>query len=475
MKKIYICIDLKSFYASVECVLRNLDPLTTNLVVADITRTDKTICLAVSPSLKKYGIGGRARLFEVKQKIKEINKNRKIKLDFIIATPQMKKYMEYSTNIYKIYLKYFSKEDILVYSIDECFIDITNYLNLYKMTPKELVTKIIQDIVKTTGITATGGIGTNMYLAKIAMDIVAKHKDADEYGVRIAELDEISYRKLLWDHLPITDFWRVGKGTERRLNKYNMKTMGDIALMSIKNENLLFKIFGVNAELLIDHAWGWEPCNLEDAKKYKPRSKSISSSQVLHSPYNYDKAKLIVSEMSELLSLELVKNKYLTNEIVLNIGYDACNINNIKIMELYDGEIDIDYVGRKVPKQAHGSIKLSHNTCSTSYLNKKIIELYNNIVNPLLLIRRISISFINLVDYDIGINSRIIEELDLFNINNNEDIKEELEYEKKEIKIQKTILELKNKYGKNSILKAMNLFDGARTIERNKEIGGHKA
>ena len=488
--RIYICIDLKSFYASVECVLRGLDPLTTNLVVADSSRTDKTICLAVSPSLKQYGIPGRARLFEVKEKVREINterrkhiyhnfydksfndnelkSNKNLKLDFIIATPQMKKYMKYSTDIYKIYLKYFSKDDILVYSIDECFIDITDYLKMYNMSPRKLVTTIIQDIVKETGITATGGIGTNMYLAKVAMDIVAKHAKADKYGVRVAGLDEMSYRKLLWDHKPLTDFWRIGRGISKKLNDNGMETMGDVAFMSLNHENLLFKLFGVNAELLIDHAWGWESCSLHDAKKYKPKSKSLSSGQVLHKPYEYGKAMLIVSEMAELLTLELVKNDYVTDEIFLNIGYDVKNDN-------YTGPYVKDYIGRYVPKPVHGSIKLSHKTSSTSYITKKTIELYKSIVNSNLFIRRINIAAVNLVKTSDALKETITEQLDLFTpISQKENIEEELNMEKDEKKVQETILKIKEKYGKNSILKGMDLEEGARTIERNKEVGGHK-
>ena len=493
MNRIYICIDLKSFYASVECVLRGLNPLTTNLVVADKSRTDKTICLAVSPSLKQYGIGGRARLFEVREKVKKINRerrnnihhnftgksyndlelknNKNLELDFIIATPQMKKYMEYSTNIYKIYLKFFSKEDILVYSIDECFIDITNYLKLYKMSPRNLTTKIINDIVKETGITATGGIGTNMFLAKVSMDIVAKHVKADENGVRIAGLDEITYRKKLWEHRPLTDFWRVGKGISKKLEENGMYTMGDIALKSLKNEDLLFHLFGVNAELLIDHAWGYEPCTLKDAKKYTPRSKSISSGQVLHCPYNYDKALLIVKEMTELLTLDLVKQNYVTDEIVLNIGYDIENIDAD-----YKGEIKTDYLGRKIPKPAHGSIKFSHKSSSTTYIMKKVEELYRKIVDKNLTIKRINIAAVNLTDLDKAEKEVVSEQLDLFTKpQEKEDIGKELKNEEEERKVQKTILKIKERFGKNSILKGMNLEEGARTIERNKEVGGHKA
>jgi len=377
---IYIAIDLKSFYASVECIERGLDPITTNLVVADRARTEKTICLAVTPALKKYGIPGRARLFEVVQKVKEINIERKnkakgqiftgksineielsanpeLELDFIAAPPRMAYYMKYSSDIYKIYLKYFAPEDIYVYSIDEVFCDITYYLKTYKMSPRELVTKVIQDVYKTTGITATAGMGTNMYLCKVALDIVAKHVKTDKNGVRIAALDEMSYRKLLWNHTPITDFWRVGKGYASKLEKNQMFTMGDVARMSLKNEELLYKLFGVNAELLIDHSWGYESATIESIKAYKPSTNSISSGQVLHCPYNCEDTKLIVKEMTELLSLDLVRKNLVTNQIVLDIGYDIDNLTPHGICEVYKGEITTDRYGRKIPKQAHGTIK----------------------------------------------------------------------------------------------------------------------
>ena len=380
-----MCIDLKSFYASVECVERKLDPLTTNLVVADESRTDKTVCLAISPSLKQYGLGGRARLFEVKQKVKEINlqrrklnnyrkfsgksyldeelkKNKNLELDFIVAPPRMAYYMKYSTNIYNIYLKYIAPEDILVYSIDEVFIDITDYISLYKCTPRQLVTKMIKDVYETTGITATAGIGTNMFLAKVAMDIVAKKCKPNEFGVRIAGLDEMTFRKKLWDHKPITDFWRVGKGIANKLAKNNMNTMGDVARCSHYNEDLLYKLFGVNAELLIDHAWGWEPCTIEIAKSYKPTETSLSSGQVLHEPYDNKKAKIIVQEMADNLALELVKKKFLTKQLVLTINYDIENLTNPDIFNKYFGEITLDSYGRKIPKHSHGTVNLEHYT-----------------------------------------------------------------------------------------------------------------
>ena len=498
MKKIYMCIDLKSFYASVECIERGLDPLNTNLVVADESRTEKTVCLAITPSLKQYGLGGRARLFEVMQKVKNINyerrkknnykkfnsksyldselkKDKTLELDFIIAPPQMKKYMKYSTNIYSIYLKYLAPEDIFVYSIDEVFCDITNYLNMYQMTPKELVSKIIKDVYETTGITATAGIGTNMYLAKVSMDIVAKHTEPNEIGVRIAEIDEMSYRKLLWDHKPLTSFWRVGKGIANKLEKNGLYTMGDIARCSLNNENLLYKLFGVNAELLIDHAWGWEPTTIEDVKAYKPERNSISSGQVLHSPYKYEKAKLIVREMIDLLSLDLTDKHLVTKQLVLDIGYDIENLINPTIRRLYDGEITIDSYGREVPKHSHGTINLDYNTSSTKVLSKKCIELFDRIVNKNLLIRKINITACNVKNENKAKNEVVFEQLNLFcSTNDSEQNIEEKKKQEEENKLQHTLINIKNKYGKNSILKGMNLEEGATTIDRNNQVGGHK-
>ena len=494
MNHTYICIDLKSFYASVECRERNLNPLTTNLVVADNTRTEKTICLAVTPSLKQYGLSGRSRLFEVVAKVKEINKertpyegksyddtelqkNKHLQLDYIVAPPRMKLYMKYSTEIYHIYLKYFSPVDIFVYSIDEVFIDITNYLKLYRLSPKDLVTKIIQDVYEKTGITATAGIGTNLYLAKVAMDIVAKHQEANEFGVRIASLDEVSYRKELWTHKPITDFWRVGKGICKRLEKLHLYTMGDIANYSLENENKLFKLFGVNAELLIDHAWGWEPCNMKDIKNYKPQRNSLSSSQVLFKPYSYEEAKIIIQEMTELLTLDLVKKHLLTNHLVLTIGYDISNLEDETIRKEYEGEITKDFYGREIPKHAHGTIHVDHLTSSTIIIQEKIQELLDQIINQKLLVRRINISACNLQKEEGVKEQSIYKQLDFFTNNLEYDKKKRKEKEKevKEKKIQKTIIKLKEKYGKNTILIGTNLKEGATTIDRNNQIGGHKA
>ncbi len=489
MDKVYIAIDLKSFYASVECRERDLDPLTTNLVVADSSRTSKTICLAVSPSLKAYGIGGRERLFEVQRKVKEVNKERRkninykkftdktynnnilkmnpyLELDFIIAKPRMSLYIKYSTKIYNIYLKYIAKEDIHVYSIDEVFIDATNYLEMYKMNAHELTMKIIKDILKETGITATAGIGTNLYLAKVAMDIVAKHIKADNDGVRIASLDEINYRKLLWEHTPITDFWRVGKGYAKKLWDNNLYTMGDIARCSLGslsdkyNEELLYKLFGVNAEILIDHAWGIEPCTIKDIKDYKPRMNSISSGQVLLKPYDYIKAKVIVKEMTDLLCLDLIKKNLVCNRIYLTIIYDRENIFNG-----YSGEVKRDYYGREIPKESHKSISLEDYTYSFRIIMDNILKLYDDIVKRNLLIRKIYVSFdvINEEEYK---KRGKIKQLDLFSNNTFDDQEEDK-------RVEEVILEIKMKYGKNAIYKGMDLEDGATTIMRNKMIGGH--
>lgn len=490
MNRIYACIDLKSFYASVECARRNLNPLDTNLVVADSTRTEKTICLAVSPSLKQYGLSGRARLYEVMQKIKEINKirlkdnnyhkftsksyldselksNKNLELDLIIASPNMKLYIDYSTKIYDVYLKYLSKEDIYVYSIDEVFCDITDYLDTYKLSKEELVTKIIKDIYDTTGITATGGIGTNMYLCKIAMDIVAKHTKPNSYGVRIASLDEMSYRKLLWSHVPLTDFWRVGKGYATKLNEHNIYTMGDIALCSINNEDLLYDLFGVNAELLIDHAWGYEPCTMKDIKSYKPLNNSISSGQVLHCPYNYNDTKIIIKEMTDSLVLDLVKKNLVTDSVALVIDYD---INNKE----YNGTLTLDHYGRKVPKPSNGRINLEYKTSSQEIIIPKIIELYNKIVNKSLLIKRVTIVFNNLEMASKISNKKIYKQINLFNINKVNEINE-MSRLQEENKLNKTVIELKEKYGKNAVLKGINLLECSTMLERNNQIGGHKA
>lgn len=500
----YIAIDLKSFYASVECVERGLDPLTTNLVVADVSRTDKTICLAVSPSLKSYGIPGRARLFEVVQKVKEVNADRKWKapghsfsgsssnnpeinanpslsLDYVVAQPRMAFYMEYSTRIYNIYLKYIAPEDIHVYSIDEVFIDATNYLDTYKITARQLAMKMILDVLKTIGITATAGIGTNLYLSKIAMDIMAKHIEPDKNGVRIAQLDEFSYRRNLWGHRPLTDFWRIGKGYAKKLEENGLFTMGDVARCSLGKapqhycEDLLYKLFGVNAELLIDHAWGWEPCTIADIKAYKPSTNSLSSGQVLQCPYPFDKAKLIVREMTELLALDLVEKELVTDQIILDIGYDIENLADSN--KGYKGEIVSDRYGRKVPKAAHGSENIGRQTSSAKLIVDAAMRLFDRVANKSLLVRRIGITAANLVKESETKKAPEFEQLDFFTdfVKLEKQRAEENAQLEREKKIQKTVVELKQKYGKNAVLKGMNLEKGATTIERNKQIGGHKA
>ncbi|MSS09465.1 MULTISPECIES: DNA methylase [Eubacteriales] len=502
----YIAIDLKSFYASVECIERGLNPMTTNLVVADACRTEKTICLAVSPSLKAYGIPGRARLFEVVQKVKEANTRRQQKisgrsftgasyhdaelkasptlsLDYIVAPPRMSVYMEYSTSIYNIYLKYIAPEDIHVYSIDEVFMDVTAYLNTYQLTAHELAMKIILDVLDTTGITATAGIGTNLYLCKIAMDIGAKHIQADKNGVRIAELDEMAYRRSLWTHRPLTDFWRVGKGYAKKLEEYGLYTMGDVARCSIGrstdyyNEALLYKLFGINAELLIDHAWGWEPCTMADVKAYKPSTNSIGSGQVLHCPYSFDKAKLIVREMTELLVLDLVDKGLVTDQLVLTIGYDIQNLQDPDLRKSYHGEVTTDHYGRAIPKHAHGTGNLGKHTSSTKLIMKAVMELFDRIVDKKLLIRRINITANHVIDEASMPKPAAFEQLDLFT--DYEAVRERQAEEEAELqrekKMQSAMLAIKKKFGKNAILKGTNLEEGATTIDRNNQIGGHKA
>lgn len=503
-EKTYIAIDLKSFYASVECIERKLDPMTTNLVVADQSRTEKTIGLAVSPSLKSFGIPGRPRLFEVIQKVKEVNNERRRKagklvgesyninelkanpalaVSYIVAPPQMAHYMEYSTRIYKVYLKHVAPEDIHVYSIDEVFIDATAYLKTRGMTGHEFARMLIKDVLNTTGITATAGIGTNLYLAKIAMDIKAKKMPADEDGVRIAELDERSYRIEMWDHQPLTDFWRVGKGYARTLEANGMYTMGDVARCSIGgmferyNEALLYKLFGVNAELLIDHAWGYEPCTIADIKAYKPETKSLCSGQVLHCPYDFEKAKLVVREMTDLLVLDIVEKGLVTNQVVLTIGYDIENLTNPKISQQYKGAVTTDHYGRKVPKHSQGTENFKY-TSSTKRIIQAVSELYDRIVNPTLLIRRMNISVNNLVDESKAVDLLpATEQLSFFV--DYEKLEQDRDEEKaaleKEKQMQTAIIDIKKKFGKNAILKGMNLEEGATAKDRNAQIGGHKA
>lgn len=477
--RIYAAIDLKSFYASVECVERKMNPLTTNLVVADESRTDKTICLAVSPNLKKYGLPGRVRLFEVKQKCKEIKAATGEDIEYTIATPRMKLYMDYSVRIYKIYMKYISHEDIHVYSIDEVFIDITKYLKLYRdkngqcLSAHDLVVKILKDVFDETGITATAGIGTNMYLAKVAMDIVAKHTEADENGVRIAALDEMSYRKLLWEHKPLTDFWRIGRGIRKKLEANGMYTMGDVARMSVSNymygtgEDLLFKLFGIDAELLIDHAWGKEPCTMQDIKNYKPESNSMSSGQVLSCSYDFDKARVVVREMVELQTLELVSKRLVTDSVVLAIGYDRESGD-----DKYKGEFVRDFYGRTVPKPVHGSCRLKEHTSSTEIIIQSVLDIYDRIVDKALGIKRINISFGNLLEEEKAVKENFVQ-MDLFT--DYSMLEEEIKKNNKEKKIQQAMLEIQGRFGKNSILKGTSLTEGATAMERNRQIGGHRA
>lgn len=454
MEKSFIAIDLKSFYASVECVERGLDPLTAKLVVADESRTDKTICLAVSPALKALGIPGRARLYEVKQKAK----------DFIIAVPRMAYYISYSTRIYNIYLRYIAEEDMHVYSIDEVFIDATPYLKNYRMTARELATKIVKDVLNETGVTATVGIGTNMYLAKVAMDIVAKHAEPDKDGMRIAELDEMSYRKTLWEHRPLTDFWRVGKGYAKRLERAGLYTMGDVALCSEKDEDYLYKMFGVNAELLIDHAWGYEPCEIKDIRAYQPSNHSFSSGQVLKEPYSFEKAKVVAMEMADEVGLNLLKRKLLTDQVVLTIGYDKVSLNG------YSGETMKDFYGREVPKHAHGTYNLENFTCSTQAIREAVKSLFDRCVNPKLYVRRITID-VNHVKWEKELeeNGGGLKQLELFK---NYEKKDELSA--KEKRANEAVLEIKRRYGKNAILKGINFEEGATGRERNAQIGGHR-
>lgn len=504
--KTYIAIDLKSFYASVECVERGLNPMTTHLVVADKSRTEKTICLAVTPSLKALGIPGRARLFEVSAKVREVNAERQqnaprrvftgssfdatvlnahpeYRLDFIVAPPRMAHYMEFSTRIYQIYLKYIAPEDIHVYSIDEVFIDATDYLGIYKLSARELAMKMILDVLESTGITATAGIGTNLYLCKIALDIQAKHIPADNNGVRIAELDEMSYRRLFWSHRPLTDFWRIGKGYAKKLEDHGLYTMGDIARCSLGsvtdryNEDMLYKLFGVNAELLIDHAWGYEPCTIADIKAYKPESNSLGSGQVLKCPYTFQKAKLVVREMADSLALDLVDKKLITDQIVLTVGYDVENLSDPGIREGYSGALSTDRYGRQIPKHVNGTASLGKYSSSSKLIIDAASGLFERIADKKLLIRRLYLTANRVkgegsVPEDIG-----GEQLDIFTDYTKEEEKRKAEARElaRERKKQEAMLDIKRKHGKNAILKGMNLEEGATAQDRNQQIGGHKA
>ena len=497
----YIAIDLKSFFASVECVERGLNPLTTNLLVADVSRTEKTICLAVSPSLKAYGIGGRARLFEAIQRLREVNRERRMaapthrlmgkswkdeelkahpdwEVDYIAAPPQMAKYIQYSKRIYEIYLKYIAPEDIHIYSIDEVFIDLTDYLATYRTTAHQLTIKMIHDVLKETGITATAGIGTNLYLSKIAMDIVAKHIPADKDGVRIAELDEMSYRQKLWDYKPITKFWRIGKGTAERLAQYGMFTMGDIALCSVEREELLYRLFGVNAELLIDHAWGWEPCTLDYIKAYKPETNSLSRGQVLQCAYDFQKARVVVMEMADAMSLSLISRRLVTDQLVLHIGYDIESLTNPDIRAKYHGEITNDYYGRPTPKPVHGTANIGRHASSYSQIADTLMPLYDRMVDRNLLIRRINLTANNVIPEEkADKESSEPEQLDLFTDYEavQKQKKEEKASQAKERRMQEALLKIKKMFGKNSVLRGTSFEEGATARERNQQIGGHKA
>jgi len=502
----YICIDLKSFYASVECVERGLNPLATNLVVADKSRTEKTICLAVSPSLKTYGISGRARLFEVVQRVKEVNAQRLgrapgrqftgssyddpalraspgLALDYIVAPPRMARYIEWSTKIYSVYLKYVAPEDIFPYSIDEVFMDVTNYLDACGLTGRELAKRIVLDVLETTGVTATAGMGSNLYLAKIAMDIVSKHIKADQDGVRIASLNEMTYRRLLWDHRPLTDFWRVGPGYARKLEANGLYTMGDVARCSIGkptdyyNEELLYKLFGVSAEILIDHAWGWEPCTIADVKAYRPENKSIVSGQVLQSPYDFDKAKLVAREMTDALSLDLVDKGLVTNQLVLTVGYDIENLTDPRRAKGYRGAVTTDRYGRKVPKHATGTANLDRYSASTNEMIRAVLELFDRIVDKNLLVRRLSVSATHLLAETDVPERDGTGQLDLFTDYAAQEKQREAEDAAlaRERKKQEAMLSIRKKYGKNAILKGMNFEEGATAKERNNSIGGHHA
>ena len=500
-ERTYICCDLKSFYASVECIERGLNPLDTNLVVADLSRTEKTICLAVTPSLKSYGISGRARLFEVIQRVKEVNaqrqrntpgrqftsasshdpevrRNPSLALDYIVAPPRMAHYIDWSTRVYSVYLKHVAPEDIYPYSIDEVFIDATSYLQTYHLSAREFARKIILDILQTTGITAAAGIGTNLYLAKVAMDIGAKHVPADEYGVRIAELDEMGYRRSFWTHRPLTDFWRVGKGYAAKLEANGLYTMGDIARCSIgqptdyHNEELLYKLFGVNAELLIDHAWGWEPCTIADIKAYKPENKSIVSGQILQYPYPFEKARLVIQEMADALALELVDKRLATNQLVLTVGYDIENLKGT----VYTGEVTTDRYGRKIPKHAHGTVNLDGYTSSGEELLKAATSLYDRIVDPKLLVRRITVVAAKVID-EADIPKQECIQMSLFEDYEAQEVKQQQDSEakQKERNMQEALLKIKKKYGKNAVLRGMNFEEGATAKDRNRQIGGHRA
>ena len=494
-ERTYIAIDLKSFYASVECVERGLDPLTTNLVVADASRTEKTICLAVTPTLKQYGLSGRSRLFEVVQRVRQVNNERRkrapywqftgesaddtklqahpeLAVTYHVAPPRMAYYIDYSARIYSIYMKYVAPEDIHVYSVDEVFMDVTNYLGTYKITAHELARRMIGHVLRETGITATAGIGTNLYLCKVAMDIVAKHIPADKDGVRIDELDEMSYRRKLWSHRPLTDFWRVGRGIAHKLEACGMQTMGDVARCSLKKEGLLYKLFGVNAELLIDHAWGWEPCTMAAIKAYRPKSNSFSSGQVLSEPYTFEKARIVMREMADVMALKLVSLRLVAHQVGIYVNYDTASLKQ----GTYTGDVVSDYYGRPAPKPAHGGALLPHPTSSARIITETVMQLFDQAVNPKLLVRRLTLNVNQVVDEE-TVATVATEQLDMFT--DYEQLAQEREAEQnaldKERRMQEAVLTIKRKYNKNAILRGMNLEEGATARDRNSQIGGHKA
>lgn len=495
-KRSYLAIDLKSFYASVECVERGLNPLDTNLVVADAERTEKTICLAVSPSLKKFGVGGRPRLFEVVARMREVNtkrrlilpskrftgssfsekefiKNPELKIDYIVAKPRMGLYIDYSTRIFDIYMRFVAPEDIHVYSVDEVFIDVTAYLKTYRLSPHELAMKMIRTVLRETGITATAGIGTNLYLAKVAMDILAKRRKPDKDGVRIAELDEMSYRYNLWNHTPLTDFWRIGRGTANRLAQYGVCTMGDLARLSLKHENDLYNIFGVNAELLIDHAWGYEPVRISDIKSYRPEAHSIGHGQVLSEPYDFSCAYTVALEMAEALAFSLLEKRLLTSKLVLHIGYDHLSLVDPEIRRLYNGLIAKDHYGHPAPVHAHGTANLDSPTSLTVDISEAVSYLFKKIVNPVLLIRRISLTAVEVCREDSIDKKGLVRQLCLFDDELKEKKVSPHKSFEKQRKLQETLFNIKQRFGKNSVLRGLNFADGATQRNRNRQIGGH--
>ncbi len=504
-QKQYAAVDLKSFYASVECVERGLDPMTTNLLVADPGRTEKTICLAVSPSLKAYGISGRARLFEAVERIRQVNAEREqklrgrkltetswdslrlkedpsLKVDYIVAPPQMALYMHYSARVYEVYLRYVAPEDIHVYSVDEVFLDVTPYLKASRKTAREFVSQILRDILKTTGITATAGIGTNLYLCKVAMDILAKHEPADQDGVRIAQLDEISYRRRLWDHRPLTDFWRVGRGYERKLEKVGLRTMGDVARCSLGkpeefyNPELLYSLFGINAELLIDHAWGFESCTIDQIKAYRPSTHSISTGQVLHMPYEWEKARLIVREMTDQLTLDLVDKELVCDQLTLTIGYDIENLTDPQRRKNYHGPVDTDHYGRQIPRHGHGTANLPEPCSSTRRITQAVMELYDRIADRDLLVRRINLTAARVIpESRQDTQGREYIQLGLFAEQSQQAREAEALAYTREKNRQQTVIRIKKRFGKNAIVKGMNLQEGATAMDRNRQIGGHRA